>query len=99
MAVKEVDRGVQSLRDKQELMEAQATLARFSHAEPASQPHKVGAPPAAAAKQVGCVAPVVRSLAAVLSPQGKASVIGPPPCRDWVCVVYVQQGTLCFCWE
>mmetsp|Transcript_21412 Transcript_21412/g.59329 ORF Transcript_21412/g.59329 Transcript_21412/m.59329 type:complete len:275 (-) Transcript_21412:105-929(-) len=37
MALKEVDRGVQALRDKQELMEAQATLARFSHADSAPQ--------------------------------------------------------------
>lgn len=37
LAVKEVERGVQSLRDKQELMEAQAMLAKLS--TPTEQPH------------------------------------------------------------
>lgn len=68
VALKEVDRGVQSLRDKQELHEAQAMLAKLSHHESTSdkKSSSAGAPPAAEAAPQAAAAPAPASAAAAV---------------------------------
>lgn len=75
LAVKEVERGVQSLRDKQELMEAQAMLAKLS--TPAEQPHSRGGPSSTEpAKVEAATTPTAVSAAAAAAPAPAASA--PP---------------------
>lgn len=87
LAVKEVERGVQSLRDKQELMEAQAMLAKLSSPKDASeQQHSKGSSSAEAAKQepatptaasAAALAPAASAPPAAAAPAA-AAVMAPP---------------------
>jgi hypothetical protein len=78
LAVKEVERGVQSLRDKQELMEAQAMLAKLSSPKEASeQQHSKGSSSAEAAKQEPAT-PTAAS-AAALAPAASAPPVAAAP--------------------
>jgi hypothetical protein len=91
LAVKEVERGVQSLRDKQELVEAQAMLARLSTSKPAEQAQApasvdgktaaaVATPPSSASAATTAAA-VEAALAAppASAPPSAASVVAAPP--------------------
>jgi hypothetical protein len=85
LAVKEVERGVQSLRDKQELVEAQAMLAKLSTSKDAEQQHSKGPSSADASKQqepataTPAATPTAASAPAALPPAASAPPAAAAP--------------------
>lgn len=83
IAVKEVERGVQSLRDKQELLEAQAMLAKLSTPKDSSEQQQIKGPSSTEpAKQEPAAAPTAVSAAALApaasAPPAAAAPAAPP---------------------
>ena len=84
LAVKEVERGVQSLRDKQELVEAQAMLAKLSTPKesPEQQQQSKALASTDAAKAEPAVTPTAASAPAALAPAASAppaAAVAAPP--------------------
>lgn len=76
MAVKEVDRGVQSIRDKQELNEAQAMLAKLAHTD--APPAGKAAAAAEAAPAAAAPAPAPAAAPAAAAPAAPAAAPAAP---------------------
>ena len=89
VALRDVDRGVQALRDKQELHEAQVLLAKYSdpvlpaaaaEKKPAAEPATVAAAPAVAAATAVPVPQVAEAVApTAVAPPPAAAASAPPP--------------------
>jgi len=80
LAVKEVERGVQSLRDKQELVEAQAMLAKLSHSKETPEQQQSSSTDSTKQQPATPVAtPTAASAAAALAPAASAPPAAAAP--------------------